>query len=103
MTTLAIANSPGHGMLGSHPEGDYTLPGQVFLSSTDVPPESLVYGLAIEVGDLIEYNVSAVSDSGDLGSVVIDSLGVPTIAGPVGMYEITATWTNQATGIPVEL
>jgi hypothetical protein len=103
MTTLAIANSPGHGMRGSHPNGDYALPGQVFLSSTDVPPESLVYGLATEVGDPIQYNVSAVSDSGDTGFVVIDAEGVPTITGPYGMYEVMATWTNQTTGLPVNL
>ena len=103
MTTLAIANSPGYGMRGSHPNGDFSAPGQAIISEIDVPPESLVYGLAIEVGDPIDYNLSAVSDSSDVGSVVIDSLGVPAITGPYGMYEVIATWTNQTTGVPVDL
>ena len=75
----------------------------VHLTTLDVPPESLVYGLAIEVGDPIEYNVSATSDTGDIGSVSIDTEGVPTITGASGMYEIIATWTNQTTSIPVAL
>ena len=75
MTTLAIANSPGHGMLGSHPEGDYALPGQVFLSSTDIPPESLVYGHNIEVGDTITFTTTALA--GGIQACCRSTLGVP--------------------------
>lgn len=105
MTTLAIANSPGFGMRGSHPDGDYVPAGTAtaYLSTVNVPPESLVYGLAIEIGDPIQYNVVAISDTGDTGAITIDSEGVPTISGASGMYEIVATWTNQTTTIPVAL
>ena len=102
---LAIANSGIYGMRGSNPDGDYAPAGTltVHLTTLDVPPESLVYGLSIEVGDPIEYAVSVTSDAGDAGSVSLDTEGVPTITGPYGMYEITATWTNQTTGTPVAL
>ena len=102
---LMIANSGIYGMRGSNPDGDYAPAGTltVELTTLDVPPESLAYGLAIEVGDPIEYNVSVTSDSGDAGSVSLDTEGVPTVTGPYGMYDITATWTNQTTGTPVAL
>ena len=103
MTTLAISNSTGFGMRGSHPNGDYTLPGQVFVSSTDVPPESFLYGRTIEVGDTITYTTTTSRDAGGSGVVTIDSLGVPSIDGQYGMYDISATWTNQTSGIPIVL
>ena len=105
MTTMVIANSAGFGMRGSHPNGDYTPGGSAtaYLSTITVPPESLVYGLAIEVGDPIVYDTAVTSDAGDAGALSIDTEGVPTISGPYGMYELTAVWTNQTTGIPVNL
>lgn len=103
MTTLAIRNSPGYGMRGSHPNGDFSAPGQAIISDINVPPESLLYGQTIEVGDPITYTVSAIKSGGGSGTLSIDSLGVPSIAGAYGTYGITATWTNQTTGIPVAL
>ena len=105
MTTLAIRRSPGYGMRGSHPAGDYNPAGSAtaYLSTITVPPESLLYGLVIEVGDPIVYDIAVVSDAGGAGALSIDTEGVPLISGPYGMYELTAVWTNQTTGIPVNL
>ena len=103
MTVLSIRPSPGYGMRGSHPNGDFAAPGQAIVSDINVPPESLLYGQTVEVGDPITYTVSAIKSGGGSGSLFIDSLGVPHITGAYGTYGITATWTNQTTGIPVSL
>jgi len=75
----------------------------VYITSLTVPPESLMYGRTFEIGDPIVYDTSAVKDSGGYATVVIDSLGVPTLTGNYGMYEIVATWTNQTTNTPEAL
>lgn len=76
---------------------------QVSLSSTVLPLDSLVYGLAVEVGDVIDYENTTTCDDGSVGTVLIDTLGVPTITGTAGMHVITATWTNQTTTTVVGL
>ena len=75
----------------------------VNISSLTVPPESLMYGRTFEVNDPIDYNTNARKASGGYAAVSIDSLGVPTITGDYGIYDIVATWTNQTTTTPEAL
>ena len=69
----------------------------VTLSSDTLPPESILYGYPVSVGEQVTYDPVVQKDGGGSGTVTFNSLMVPTITGQPGMYALTYEWDGRDT------